>query len=127
MRVYIYVLSVLICMFVLFFFFKQNTAYVMRFSDWSSDVCSSDLTISRFAGKGNASTNAAGFRFAQHDGPFICWSARHTAMLDRFVPPGKRGRHNIAARGQLSCRSANIVIFGKRAHGAWALTYNAMC
>src|SRR3546814_4019824 len=26
------------------FFFKQNPAYEMRISDWSSDVCSSDLT-----------------------------------------------------------------------------------
>src|SRR3546814_4972567 len=32
------------CMcFSLFFFFKQKTAYEMRISDWSSDVCSSDL------------------------------------------------------------------------------------
>src|SRR3546814_3862245 len=31
----------LICCF--FFFFKQKTAYEMRISDWSSDVCSSDL------------------------------------------------------------------------------------
>src|SRR3546814_6272897 len=29
---------------VLFFFFKQKTAYEMRISDWSSDVCSSDLS-----------------------------------------------------------------------------------
>src|SRR3546814_4556458 len=29
--------------FVVFFFFKQKTAYEMRISDWSSDVCSSDL------------------------------------------------------------------------------------
>src|SRR3546814_3751391 len=28
---------------VFFFFFKQKTAYEMRISDWSSDVCSSDL------------------------------------------------------------------------------------
>src|SRR3546814_6791434 len=28
-----------------FFFFKQKTAYEMRISDWSSDVCSSDLTV----------------------------------------------------------------------------------
>src|SRR3546814_6564493 len=28
---------------VMFFFFKQKTAYEMRISDWSSDVCSSDL------------------------------------------------------------------------------------
>src|SRR3546814_10747874 len=30
--------------FVFFFFFKQKTAYEMRISDWSSDVCSSDLS-----------------------------------------------------------------------------------
>src|SRR3546814_8577713 len=29
----------------LFFFFKQKTAYEMRISDWSSDVCSSDLMM----------------------------------------------------------------------------------
>src|SRR3546814_3083468 len=29
--------------FCVFFFFKQKTAYDMRISDWSSDVCSSDL------------------------------------------------------------------------------------
>src|SRR3546814_2607158 len=29
----------------LFFFFKQKTAYEMRISDWSSDVCSSDLLV----------------------------------------------------------------------------------
>src|SRR3546814_3873915 len=32
------------CIGVFFFFFKQKTAYEMRISDWSSDVCSSDLT-----------------------------------------------------------------------------------
>src|SRR3546814_8509492 len=35
-----------------FFFFKQKTAYEMRISDWSSDVCSSDLV-------GNIDTNRA--------------------------------------------------------------------
>src|SRR3546814_3053290 len=29
----------------MFFFFKQKTAYELRISDWSSDVCSSDLTL----------------------------------------------------------------------------------
>src|SRR3546814_643791 len=33
-------------MILLFFFFKQKTAYEMRISDWSSDVCSSDLSPS---------------------------------------------------------------------------------
>src|SRR3546814_8093200 len=31
----------------IFFFFKQKTAYEMRISDWSSDVCSSDLVRQR--------------------------------------------------------------------------------
>src|SRR3546814_6862295 len=36
-----------VCLFCLyfFFFFKQKTAYEMRISDWSSDVCSSDLKM----------------------------------------------------------------------------------
>src|SRR3546814_1583502 len=33
-----------------FFFFKQKTAYEMRISDWSSDVCSSDLRNRRLSG-----------------------------------------------------------------------------
>src|SRR3546814_14801904 len=37
-----------VCYFLLyFFFFKQKTAYDMRISDWSSDVCSSDLLTNR--------------------------------------------------------------------------------
>src|SRR3546814_4411072 len=40
--------SLICCDFALwccFFFFKQKTAYEMRISDWSSDVCSSDLKL----------------------------------------------------------------------------------
>src|SRR3546814_5209740 len=37
------------------FFFKQKTAYEMRISDWSSDVCSSDLArFARATGRGAA-------------------------------------------------------------------------
>src|SRR3546814_7413899 len=37
---------ILLCLVWLFiFFFKQKTAYEMRISDWSSDVCSSDLLV----------------------------------------------------------------------------------
>src|SRR3546814_413272 len=43
------------CVLFCFFFFKQKTAYEMRISDWSSDVCSSDLngllSLQRRAGK----------------------------------------------------------------------------
>src|SRR3546814_6866887 len=40
-----------------FFFFKQKTAYEMRISDWSSDVCSSDLPS---AGLGRAGEGFGG-------------------------------------------------------------------
>src|SRR3546814_5653306 len=38
-------LSILSFSILCFFFFKQKTAYEMRISDWSSDVCSSDLIV----------------------------------------------------------------------------------
>src|SRR3546814_3686246 len=40
------VLMVCVLLFFVFFFFKQKTAYELRISDWSSDVCSSDLAAS---------------------------------------------------------------------------------
>src|SRR3546814_12936655 len=43
----------------LFFFFKQKTAYEMRISDWSSDVCSSDLRVIAFLAQ-NDVISAAG-------------------------------------------------------------------
>src|SRR3546814_4718886 len=45
-----------------FFFFKQKTAYEMRISDWSSDVCSSDLDQApddRQRGRGDVRTAAS--------------------------------------------------------------------
>src|SRR3546814_11715638 len=42
-----------------FFFFKQKTAYEMRISDWSSDVCSSDLAVGRELGDDLARRRAA--------------------------------------------------------------------
>src|SRR3546814_6258373 len=42
MSIYLLV-CVIFLLIMCFFFFKQKTAYEMRISDWSSDVCSSDL------------------------------------------------------------------------------------
>src|SRR3546814_6603286 len=42
------VLFLYVIFFISFFFFKQKTAYEMRISDWSSDVCSSDLSQAPF-------------------------------------------------------------------------------
>src|SRR3546814_5744196 len=45
-------------MYMLFFFYKQKTAYDMRISDWSSDVCSSDLRHREFVmGSGDMSAD----------------------------------------------------------------------
>src|SRR3546814_7532778 len=41
----LYMIDVCFGFLFVFFFFKQKTAYEMRISDWSSDVCSSDLTL----------------------------------------------------------------------------------
>src|SRR3546814_7168204 len=43
------VVMLVICVLLFFFFFKQKTAYEMRISDWSSDVCSSDLKADLYA------------------------------------------------------------------------------
>src|SRR3546814_6395444 len=40
-------MRIVIMSYVFLFFFKQKTAYEMRISDWSSDVCSSDLALGR--------------------------------------------------------------------------------
>src|SRR3546814_3824163 len=45
----LYMLFILYIHLIFFFFFKQKTAYEMRISDWSSDVCSSDLGLGHSA------------------------------------------------------------------------------
>src|SRR3546814_7975998 len=51
-----------------FFFFKQKTAYEMRISDWSSDVCSSDL---RGLGDGETPDDATWQALRQGDAPVL--------------------------------------------------------
>src|SRR3546814_14216146 len=81
-----------------FFVFKQKTAYEMRISDWSSDVCSSDLflelarqrlrriLVERLAAidddlVGARSSRDVGFLFARH--PRDDARAERLAQLDR--------------------------------------------
>src|SRR3546814_6913237 len=77
---------------VLFFFFNQKTAYDMRISDWSSDVCSSDLLFVRIGGRrrnlgpllDHRPAGAAAFR--------VSWSHpdRNRAWRNRGSPRGGR-------------------------------------
>src|SRR3546814_10356238 len=77
-----------------FFFFKQKTAYDMRISDWSSDVCSSDLLDgrlgrARLCGRRNAVRVAA---VAGCAGVLQDIHLAHRAVLDRLRPHPAAGR-----------------------------------
>src|SRR3546814_5417061 len=78
-----------------FFFFKQKTANELRISDWSSDVCSSDL-VPDFGGQfgGNALVGING----QH--PYTCCQVQRTVLLG--TEAGPIGRQ--AEIGRASCR-----------------------
>src|SRR3546814_9211030 len=54
------VLGALLSLCVIFVFFKQKTAYEIRVSDWSSDVCSSDLVGSFAKGDAQVGTGMVG-------------------------------------------------------------------
>src|SRR3546814_7697231 len=68
--------DIFLCLFDFFFFFKQKTAYEMRISDWSSDVCSSDLAHH-------------GARL--HRGGAALSGARRGAVWHRAAPEVRRG------------------------------------
>src|SRR3546814_1061843 len=92
--------DVILCIFSLFFFFfKQKTAYEMRISDWSSDVCSSDLGLGGDLGAG------IGFLFgdapvtqvverdrrAGHRADDMIARAQHPKAVGHIVEPGGAG------------------------------------
>src|SRR3546814_1334288 len=59
------------------FFFKQKTAYEMRISDWSSDVCSSDLD-------GDGAFTLVDDRIAWRNTPFARLAAGDTVLTPRI-------------------------------------------
>src|SRR3546814_3346439 len=65
------------------FFFKQKTAYEMRISDWSSDVCSSDLALAvHHALYALARNRLEVAGFAEHDAAFF--RARNDRLGERM-------------------------------------------
>src|SRR3546814_9911537 len=55
-----------------FVFFKQKTAYEMRISDWSSDVCSSDLMVAGHVVKAAARGAKIVLPPELFEGPYFC-------------------------------------------------------
>src|SRR3546814_11720820 len=74
-----------------FFFFKQKTAYEMRISDWSSDVCSSDLPEFRER-KREANRRSQERRQADREGEPRLGRRRGPTEIDRHVGARVRAR-----------------------------------
>src|SRR3546814_1727162 len=71
-----------------FFFFKQKTAYEMRISDWSSDVCSSDLVLARnrrVNDKARRRLDRCPVRRFASDRWCRCWQARSSRSCDELL------------------------------------------
>src|SRR3546814_10082442 len=66
------------------FFFKQKTAYEMRISDWSSDVCSSDL-----APRPRLRSRAGAGEWCRDRPPFVL--RRSETFLNKMCLPGLAG------------------------------------
>src|SRR3546814_15017499 len=89
-----------------FFFFKQKTAYEMRISDWSSDVCSSDLAderrcATRLHSRARRSAEPAR-RMARPGGQRALGQFLPEHRRDarsRLCPPAPRRRHRLSDRG----------------------------
>src|SRR3546814_6021361 len=84
-----------------FFFFKQKTAYEMRISDWSSDVCSSDLRLIQAGDRLHVQPERP-HETAGLDRVHAPWSAgqrfealEHVSHFARRVRPG-RGAERVA-------------------------------
>src|SRR3546814_12217839 len=93
----------------LFFFFKQKTAYEMRISDWSSDVCSSDLH-GRLGGAEPAADglvhprhadDGAGGRAAVHQHVL----ADGEALAEPALPLGRSEERRVGKECVSTCRS----------------------
>src|SRR3546814_9605118 len=91
-----------------FFLFKQKTAYEMRISDWSSDVCSSDLIGKPFpilfGGIGTDALYVGHHPEAQRIGVDAVVSGRVEHRLVDHVGVGLQKLHVCAEIGRASCR-----------------------
>src|SRR5213596_1562075 len=112
-------------MFVFFFFFKQKTAYEIRPCDWSSDVCSSDLT-ERTPAFGEPEAVRLALESIPAGGLLVLGNSLPVRLVDSFVRAGgtrvrvasQRGANGIdglvagAAGSALAARCPTLLLLG---------------
>src|SRR3546814_6438831 len=93
----------------MFFFFKQKTAYEMRISDWSSDVCSSDLEIdaggqvaAEEIGFGEAEVELGGLAGQGEAEPELLAAPEQVALANADVADGTVGGREAGAEGDVA-------------------------
>src|SRR3546814_9169295 len=96
-----------------FFFFKQKTAYEMRISDWSSDVCSSDL--GRAAGP-VAARWGGGYGFGL-DRPDCALDQKRPAACDDIPAGHARRRLLRGSQGLIANGACNEVLRSEERRG----------
>src|SRR3546814_17798711 len=95
-----------------FFFFKQKTAYEMRISDWSSDVCSSDLFVDDPAASDEGAGDVALFE-PDVDGALVLDAEQlHEVAVAEFI--GVAGEHvdGLAGAGAVARRREPVANLG---------------
>src|SRR3546814_4067510 len=91
-----------------FFFFKQKTAYEMRISDWSSDVCSSDLieeAIERMRSPKNNGFTASFDMLGEAARTFDDAEHYYAAYREAIQAVGREGEAGHSISVKLSARS----------------------
>src|SRR3546814_2330369 len=110
------VLLYVYCLCVSFFFFKQKTAYEMRISDWSSDVCSSDLQVQASAILGDPLVGSVACRGTGgvHGRDLQLQLARKPPVVavEEGDVPAARDFQGVVAR----CRHAEVAFVPEQAH-----------
>src|SRR3546814_18546782 len=89
--------SQFLIIFYFFFFFKQKTAYEMRISDWSSDVCSSDIASSRSRSPWITAFACTISVYSRACGASSRWNTRQWVSVQSII--GATDRRNDAAPG----------------------------
>src|SRR3546814_9148055 len=88
-----------------FVFFRQKTSYEMRISDWSSDVCSSDLYLQRIGREGSVAVDLALHIAVAVELHFPQRAARGVGDEEAAVVVERSEESRVGKEGVSTCRS----------------------